>query len=519
MLKLTATLAALGLFVGSALAAPPTVLTTTRIAAGLSSPVYATASPGDETRIFIVEQAGRIKILKNGLINATAFLDIATPKVLSGGERGLLGLAFHPSYATNGFFFVYYTRKSDGALVVERYTRLTDDTADASSGVVVFGPVAHPTNTNHNGGCIQFGPDGYLYIGTGDGGGGGDTPCNAQKGTTYLGKIVRIDADNWTVPPATNPFVSPTDGILDLIWATGVRNPWRWSFDRETGDLHLADVGQNQVEEINFVPAGTGSGANFGWKIMEGNNCFGTGNCPVGTPACNDPVFTDPIHTYGHNAAGGFSITGGYVYRGCAIPDLKGTYFFADYVSNKIWSYKVVGGAVTALTVRTTELDPPGTLAITSVSSFGEDACGEILICDHNGEVFKIVPATTPPAGVDLGNGEVAFNGQSPKLSVCGLLDTGNTADFSLKTAPPNKTLVLFVGLSQNPIPLFGGTFVPALPAPLIVPLGTGPTGEFTFPIPGGGGPIDLYVQGLIDDVGASDDVTLTNAVKLQFQS
>jgi glucose/arabinose dehydrogenase len=171
MLKLTASIAALGVLVGSTFAAPPTALTTVRIAAGLSSPVYATASPGDESRIFIVEQAGRIRILKNGTLNASAFLDIATPKVLSGGERGLLGLAFHPAYATNGFFFVYYTRKTDGALVVERFTRITDDTADPNSGTVVFGPVAHPTNSNHNGGCIQFGPDGYLYIGTGDGGG------------------------------------------------------------------------------------------------------------------------------------------------------------------------------------------------------------------------------------------------------------------------------------------------------------------------------------------------------------
>jgi glucose/arabinose dehydrogenase len=496
--------------------APPTVLSTVKLASGLNAPVYATVAPADESRIFIVEQGGTIRILKNGVVQSTPFLDISTTKVLTGTERGLLGLAFHPAYATNGYFFVYYTAKPLGSLIVERFQRLTADVADASSGTIVFGPISHPTYANHNGGCIHFGPDGYLYIATGDGGG---PDCNAQKGTSYLGKIVRIDADQWFIAPPTNPFVSPFDGVLDLIWATGLRNPWRWSFDRETGDMHVADVGQNAIEEINFLPGGTGAGANFGWRAMEGTNCFSTSACPVGTPPCNDPSYFDPIHTYAHDVNGGFSVTGGYVYRGCAIPDLRGTYFFADYATSKLWSYRVVGGAVTALTVRTAELDPPGVDTITSISSFGEDACGEILICDHNGELFKIVPATTPAAGVDLGSGEVAFNGQSPTLAVCGLLDTGNTADFSLKTAPANKTMVLFVGLSQNPIPLFGGTFVPALPAPLIVPLGTGPTGEFTFPIPGGGGPIDLYVQGVIDDVGASDDITLTNAVKLQFQS
>ncbi len=383
---------------------PPPVIDSTRIVGGLAFPIYVTQSPGDNVRLFIVEKPGRIRIfnLQTQAMNGVSFLDIDA--LVGGGsstndERGLLGLAFHPNYQSNGFFYVNYTNNS-GNTVIARYTvSANPDLADSGSALTLK-TITQP-ETNHNGGCLQFGPDGMLYVGMGDGGGANDqhgSIGNGQNTGTLLGKMLRLDVDIATpYIPTDNPFVGPGNP-LDEIWASGLRNPWRFSFDRLTGDLFIADVGQNAVEEINFQAGSSAGGENYGWRCMEGNNCTGLSGC-----TCNAVSLTDPIHTYGHSCStGGFSITGGYVYRGCAMPGLQGTYFFADYVCDKIWSFKYNGSSVSNLTLRTSEISPSiegHTLA--DFSSFGEDNDGEIYIVDQgsgtNGEVFKIIPAVTGP--------------------------------------------------------------------------------------------------------------------------
>lgn len=397
----------ISLAVGAALSpaaawACDTVLTTERVASGLTRPVYVTFAPGDTSRLFIVEQrsgtVGRIRILNltTLTLNATPFLSVNG--VSTGSEQGLLGLAFHPDYQTNGLFYVNYTN-SGGTTIVARYsaTPPSSDVANPTGDTIAFVTQPQP---NHNGGWMGFGPDGYLYIATGDGGNFNDSgPGHTEPGgnsqdltANLLGKMLRIDVNGDDFPadtnrdyriPPDNPFAGATVGD-DEIFAYGLRNPWRNSIDRETGDWYIADVGQDAIEEVNYVPAGTLGGRNFGWRCMEGLNCTGLGGC-----TCNSPALTMPVHTYNHGL--GISITGGYVYRGARIPDLRGTYFFADFGSSRIWSFKIVGGAVTAFETRTTELDPPGTLGIFNPSSFGEDANGEIYICDYNGgEVFRI---------------------------------------------------------------------------------------------------------------------------------
>ena len=386
-------------------------LNTVRVASGLNRPVYATHAPDDFSRLFIVEQRGVIKILDlaTTTVLATPFLNI---DALVGGpfdtfdERGLLGLAFHPDYQTNGFFYINYTRNVGSDTIVARYTvSANPDIANAASAVQIL--FINQPQENHNGGWMGFGPnDGYLYIATGDGGnfcdiGSGHTSGtgNAQDITNnLLGKMLRIipsttpAVGGYTIP-GDNPFVSVSGD--DEIWAYGLRNPWRNSFDRVSGDLYIGDVGQDAREEIDFQPASSTGGQNYGWRCMEGNSCSSISGCSTTGCTCGDPALTDPIHEYTH--ALGFSITGGYVYRGCAIPSLHGTYFFADFVTNRIWSFKVVNGQVTEFATRTSELDPPGGF-ISSIASFGEDAAGEIYIVERSGtatgEVYKIVPAS-----------------------------------------------------------------------------------------------------------------------------
>jgi glucose/arabinose dehydrogenase len=363
-----------------------TQLTTVRVASGLSAPVFVTSPPGDFDRLFIVEQTGRIRILTGGEVLPNPFLDISD-NVSYGGERGLLGLAFHPDYTDNGFFYVNYT-DNDGNTVIARFS-VSDDPnlADPSSDATIL-TIDQPYG-NHNGGMIAFGPqDGYLYIGMGDGGSGGDPENRAQDDGQLLGKLLRIDVDGgfpYAIPP-DNPFAGPGDP-LDEIWAKGLRNPWRFSFDRETYDLYIGDVGQNLWEEIDFQPAASQGGENYGWRLMEGNHCY---NPPSD---CDPGGLTYPIYEYSHGGSPfRCSITGGYVYRGSAIPDLAGTYFFADYCSNQIWSFRYVDGDITEFTDRTDELDPGSGMSIDDISSFGQDANGELYIIDLGGEVFKIVP-------------------------------------------------------------------------------------------------------------------------------
>ncbi len=373
-------------------------LTTVRVAGGLDHAVFVTHAPNDPDRLFIVEKQGRIKILDltTNMLLATPFLDIDSlvgGGLSSGDERGLLGLAFHPDYQSNGFFYVNYTNNF-GTTAVQRYTVSGNrDVADAGSGLTLMS-VFQPF-TNHNGGWLGFGPnDGFLYISTGDGGSGNDPGNRAQDITNQkLGKMLRIDVDGDNGPggnygiPADNPFVNEVGD--DEIWAYGLRNPWRPSFDRATGDLYIADVGQGAREEINFQPNDSTGGENYGWRCMEGNGCTGLSGC-----TCNDPALTDPIHEYFHNV--GRSITGGYVYRGCAIPSLQGTYFFGDFGSARIWSFTFDGVNMTNFTQRNFELSPSSDgFPIGAIASFGEDNDGEVYIVDRagasTGEFFKIV--------------------------------------------------------------------------------------------------------------------------------
>ena len=357
----------------------------------VQSPVYVTSPAKDYRRLFVVQQNGIIRLIKNGQLLPTPYLNLGATglgKITTGSERGLLGLAFHPHYRANGFFYVSYTNLQ-GNPVIERYQVSADPSvANPASGTLVLGPITHP-QSNHNGGCLQFGPDGKLYFGMGDGGGSNDSgpghapEGNGQSGATLLGKIMRLDVDlPFPHIPPDNPFVG-NPNVLDEIWALGARNPWRFSFDRLTGDFWLGDVGELTREEVDFAPAGA-AGLNFGWRCMEGFNCTGLTGC-----TCNAPSLTLPVHDYAHGA-GCATVVGGYVYRGQMMGGLEGTYFFADYCKRKVWTFQFVGGQVTNLLDRTSEIvNTGGTL--NTISSFGEDALGELYLTDvSGGRVYRI---------------------------------------------------------------------------------------------------------------------------------
>ncbi|GMV26016.1 MAG: hypothetical protein AMXMBFR58_20470 [Phycisphaerae bacterium] len=396
--------------VGSSLSghAAAQTLTTVRVASGMSRPIFLTHAPGDPSRLFVIEKQGRIRIIKDGALLATPFLDIDA--IVTGGtstssEQGLLGLAFHPNYQTNGKFYVNYTAVAgSGDTVVAEYTvSANPDIANTTGNIIM---TFDQPQTNHNGGWLGFGPDGYLHISSGDGGNANDQGSghtepggNAQDiEANLLGKILRIDVNGDDFPaddskdyriPPSNPFVGVTGD--DEILHYGLRNPWRCSFDRATGQMYIADVGQGQWEEVNVAAAGS-AGLNFGWRCYEGNVTFNFDS------ACSGKTFQPPVWVYSHSA--GCSISGGYAYRGCAIPELRGTYFFADYCTDKIWSFRYEG-TVTEYTDRTSELAPGSGLVIGDITSFGEDYYGEIYICDQgstasNGEIYKIVPRVTP---------------------------------------------------------------------------------------------------------------------------
>jgi glucose/arabinose dehydrogenase len=340
---------------------------------GLASPVHLAAPAGD-ARLFVVEQPGRIRVVENGALLATPFLDIAS-RVSSGGERGLLSVAFHPQYAQNGFFFVNYT-DTRGDTRVERYRVSADrNRADPASAQLII-QVTQPYS-NHNGGLVAFGPDGRLYVGMGDGGGGGDPEEAGQDPQQLLGKLLRLDVDG-TLPyriPSDNPYAGST-GRRPEIWAMGLRNPWRFSWDRTANLLYLADVGQNRLEEINVVPAATG-GVNYGWDLMEGSDCFEPRD------GCDRTGLTLPVAQYTHDD--GCSVTGGFVYRGQDIPALRGHYFYADYCQGWIRSFRYRGGQ--AADARSWDLENVG-----NVTSFGEDGRGELYVVSTRG-VYKIVAA------------------------------------------------------------------------------------------------------------------------------
>jgi cysteine-rich repeat protein len=366
-----------------------------RVTGDLDRPIGIAAPRLDPARLFVVEQPGRIRLVEHGVLQAEPFLDVHE-LVSFGGEQGLLGLAFHPDYETNGRFFVSYN-DVDGDTVIARYRvdPLDPRRADTASGQVLL-RVVQPY-ANHNGGHLAFGPDGYLYAGRGDGGGAGDPLEAAQDDASLLGKLLRLDVDvetppYWTVPPS-NPRYDGGRDPLELVWAKGLRNPWRFSFDRGTGDLWIGDVGQGELEEIDWQPASSPGGENYGWDVFEGSACYE----PDPDPVCPSPPvgFTFPVHEYGHDE--GCSVTGGFVYRGCALPALHGRYFYADYCAGFVRSFALEGGVAGAHLDHSAALDPTGELGIGRIASFGEDARGELYVVDvSDGELFRIIPASWP---------------------------------------------------------------------------------------------------------------------------
>lgn len=381
---------------------PPGDLQLVPIASGLSSPI-AVRHAGDGTgRLFIVERGGKIKIFNGTRVLDTPFFDIDLgnnpPPFIFGGERGLLGLAFHPSYASNRYFYVNYTESTtppndcpadascDSNTVIARYRASAGDpdTANPNSEVRIL--VINQDYGNHNGGNLLFGPDGYLYIGMGDGGSGGDPENRAQSMGTLLGKMLRIDVDGGGFPadcgsvgnygvPANNPFRDGAGGDCDAIWALGLRNPWRWSFDRDTGDMFIGDVGQNKWEEVDYEPWSSIGGLNYGWRCYEGDHPHNTNGC--GPPS----QYEFPIVEYDQRLLDRAAVTGGYVYRGPTIGGLQGWYAFADYRSGEVWFTLPDGQG----NWNSQLWNDVGLV----ISSFGEDEAGELYLVHLNGSVYR----------------------------------------------------------------------------------------------------------------------------------
>ena len=342
-----------------------------RIASGFDQPLLVTHAGDGSNRLFVVEQGGRILILERDRVLQPPFLDLSS-EIRAGGEQGLLGLAFHPDYRRNGFFFVNYTDRG-GDSVISRFSVSADpNRADASSEVEVLS--FRQPFSNHNAGHLAFGPDGLLYIASGDGGGSGDPQGNGQNLNSWLGKLLRIDVDGlpYAIPPS-NPFVGSSNARPE-IWAFGLRNPWRFSFDRRTGDLFIADVGQGREEEIDFQPAGSSGGENYGWKLKEGSLCFEPAS------GCETSSLTEPILVYSHGPH--CSVTGGYRYRGRDHAALSGVYVFGDFCSGVVWgAVPDSNGRWSAEVLADTQL---------SIASFGEDERGELYVVDRGGRVLRL---------------------------------------------------------------------------------------------------------------------------------
>lgn len=355
------------------------VIALTPVVSDVAQPVYVTHAGDGSGRLFIVEREGAIRIFKNNVLLPTPFLDITSRIESVYPERGLLSVAFPPNYATVNHFYVYYTQKTTGDLIISRFQLSPDpDVANALSETVVL-TIAHTINPNHNGGQLQFGPaDGYLYLATGDGGSGGDPPNNAQNHNSLLGKMLRLDVETGNPPtytiPASNPYTA-TAGYRPEIWALGLRNPWRFSFDRETHDLYIGDVGQDRYEEVDLQSAASHGGENYGWRILEGFSCFNPSH------ACVPPAqYSPPITMYDHSL--GCAVVGGNVYRGTRLVLPRGIYFYSDNCSGRIWGLKFNGS-----TWDGSQLFNKGY----AVSSFGEDEEGNLYVCDIDaGIVYRI---------------------------------------------------------------------------------------------------------------------------------
>jgi glucose/arabinose dehydrogenase len=440
-------------FCAAAVAAPP-ALSPQPFVSGLALPVEIAHAGDGSGRLFVVEQGGRIRVIREGQLLSTPFLDLSAANggpVFDGGERGLLGLAFHPAYAANGRFYVFYTRSRAGDpngndIVVARYARSANaDVADPSSASTVI-VIAHPTHSNHNGGKIAFGPDGYLYVAVGDGGGGGDPFNAAQSLADPRGKILRLDVDSATpyAIPSSNPFAAAAPPVRREIWALGLRNPWRFTFDRATGDVFIGDVGQNAWEEVDFQPAGVG-GRNYGWRVFEGTHCF---DPPSG---CSLAGHVPPILEYDHGT--GFSVTGGYRYRGGALPALSGFYVYGDY-GGSVWAAEPgpSGSWVTAQVA-----------TVPNLSTFGEDENGELYAANHGeGTIVRLTPPASTISrlanisararvltGDDVLIGGFILGGSGPKTVVVRARGP-SLAAFGVPDTLANPTIQLFAG--QTPL-------------------------------------------------------------------
>lgn len=370
----------------------------------LQRPIFLTSPPGDTSRLFVLEQSnGKIRIIQNGVLLPTPFLNIGAISSNTGGSQGLTSMAFHPDYASNGRFFVMYHDLLEDGVIAEFQVSASDpDVADPVQVGVIFGPVLQPYIL-HNLDHMSFGPDGMLYVATGDGGvGPNDTNNEAQDLSSLHGKIHRFDID-LPAPyiPASNPFVG-TPGAVDSIYCYGLRQPWRFSFDKLTGDFYLGDVGEAQREELNFVAAGNLAGRNFGWSCLEGTRCTGTNFCD-----CLDSMLVTPLKETLHSE-GAVAIIGGYVYRGSAMPWLQGAYFYSDYVEGKVRSLRNSNGNVIDEIDWTGNMDPGGNTNFGFFSSFGEDSAGELYLVSLFGDIFKIIESggANPPLITSTCNGD-----------------------------------------------------------------------------------------------------------------
>lgn len=513
---------AAGLLLGAALAQPlaaqASEIRNILLDTSFVNPVQVLAAPGQDDYLYVVEQRQHdihVFDLNTNSVIAT-FLNL-NGKVNSGAnERGLLGLAFHPDYENNGYLFVNYTNLG-GSTVVERYTRDGTDPlkADPSSGLQIIS-FSQP-QSNHNGGALTFGPDGMLWIATGDGGGANDSGTghaaggNAQSGTTLLGKMLRLDVDGGTpyAIPADNPYLS--DGsVLDEIWAIGLRNPWRFDFDRATGDLWIADVGQGAREEVNWVSdariqaiaGGVIAPLNFGWRCREGFLCTGLTGC-----SCSDPTLTPPIKDY--DTGGSQSVTGGYVYRGTAMPDWVGHYFYADYQANEAFSLKWNGSTLVSDLNQSTNLNG----FIGRISAFGIGPDDELYFVRHNnGDLRKIVPEGD---FFGLGNGLAGAAGEPVHWGTGGM-GPGEPGALHLAEAAPSAFAGIFLALSEGAANFKGGTLV-AFPFSVLKFANTNASGEITLPwtdlgsLPSG---LEVISQWAVTDAGAPSGVALSNGLR-----
>jgi Glucose / Sorbosone dehydrogenase/Viral BACON domain/Putative binding domain, N-terminal len=459
----------------------------TPVVSGLSSPVFVGNAGDGSNRLFIVEQAGVIKVLQPGSSTPTVFLDIRA-KVVMNGEEGLLGLAFHPDYANNRRFFVYYSRLGDGTEVIAEYHVSVSNRDIADPTELVLLTIPHPSNTNHNGGMLAFSPiDHFLYIGVGDGGSSNDPPNNAQNIHVLLGKILRIDVDHPGPTggpyssPAGNPFFGAVDGS-DEIFAFGMRNPWRFSFDRLTGQQWVGDVGQGAHEEVDTPIA---AGGNYGWRVYEGFTC--TNNDPL---LCNPNNYTFPVFDYPHSG-GRCSITGGYVYRGSQNALPAGIYIYGDYCTGEILTWN---GSTQTLTLDTA----------LNISSFGEDEQGELYVVGLGGTINRIDPVVACSFSIDPSSASYAAGGGTGSVSVtagsgCGWTAVSNASWIHVTaggngngSGPVSYSVDANAGSARNgTMTIAGNTFTVSQSGAVACTFAISPT-RMSFPVNGGSGSVTV---------------------------